>query len=252
MVKKWKILVIGDSCNDIYIYGKCDRLCPDAPVPVLLPETEIVSEGMSGNVVNNLKIFDVDVEHITNKNKITKTRYVDAKTNQMLVRIDVENDIITRIENIDKINYGDYDGVIISDYNKGFLYEEDISYICENHPNVFIDTKKEINTFCVKAKIIKINELEYSNSKKVISKLDISNSLITTLGSKGARYKNKLFNVEKVDIKDQTGAGDTFISALMYKYLETNNINDSIEFANKCATFVVQQRGVKPIIKDII
>ncbi len=26
-----KILVIGDGCIDEFVYGKCTRLCPDAP-----------------------------------------------------------------------------------------------------------------------------------------------------------------------------------------------------------------------------
>jgi len=33
-----KFLVIGDSCTDRFVYGSCDRLCPEAPVPVLNKE----------------------------------------------------------------------------------------------------------------------------------------------------------------------------------------------------------------------
>jgi len=33
-----KILVIGDSCKDVFIYGKANRLCPEAPVPVFIPQ----------------------------------------------------------------------------------------------------------------------------------------------------------------------------------------------------------------------
>jgi bifunctional ADP-heptose synthase (sugar kinase/adenylyltransferase) len=32
-----KILVIGDSCEDIFRYGKVNRLAPEAPVPVINP-----------------------------------------------------------------------------------------------------------------------------------------------------------------------------------------------------------------------
>ena len=31
------------------------------------------------------------------------------------------------------------DAIVISDYDKGFLNEEDIQWICENNNNVFID-----------------------------------------------------------------------------------------------------------------
>ena len=29
-----KILVIGETCKDVFNYGRVDRLCPEAPVPV--------------------------------------------------------------------------------------------------------------------------------------------------------------------------------------------------------------------------
>ena len=38
--KKSKILVIGDSCKDIFRYGSIDRLAPEAPVPVIKPMYE--------------------------------------------------------------------------------------------------------------------------------------------------------------------------------------------------------------------
>jgi sugar/nucleoside kinase (ribokinase family) len=50
-----------------------------------------------------------------------------------------------------------------------------------------------------------------------------------------------------VEIKDLTGAGDTFLSALVREYLNSKDIRRSIEFANKCATVVVQQKGVNTI-----
>ena len=39
-----KILVIGDSCKDKYIYGLCERMCPEAPVPVFQPIKEKINE----------------------------------------------------------------------------------------------------------------------------------------------------------------------------------------------------------------
>jgi sugar/nucleoside kinase (ribokinase family) len=42
-------------------------------------------------------------------------------------------------------------------------------------------------------------------------------------------------------------AGDTFISALCIKYVGTKNIDIAIEFANECATKVVQKAGVSVI-----
>ncbi len=53
-----KILVIGDSCIDIFKYGEVNRLAPEAPIPIIVPETEKSNPGMAGNVVENLKYFE--------------------------------------------------------------------------------------------------------------------------------------------------------------------------------------------------
>lgn len=243
-----KILVVGDSCEDIYIYGKCERLCPDAPVPVLIPKKTIKNGGMALNVYENVKSLDVDVDIITNKKIITKTRFIDEKTNHMFVRIDSENSQLDRIENLDSVDLSKYDAIIISDYCKGFLENDDIRYICENHKNVFIDTKRILGDYCINAKLIKVNESEYKNNLN--SNVDITyfyENLLVTLSDKGCEYKGINYPVETVDIKDMTGAGDTFISSLAVNYIKTKNIDESIKFANKCATIVVQHKGVNKV-----
>jgi sugar/nucleoside kinase (ribokinase family) len=53
--------------------------------------------------------------------------------------------------------------------------------------------------------------------------------------------------VPKVEVKDTGGAGDTFLSCLVYKYVQTSCIEQSIEFANFCSTKVVQYKGVVKI-----
>ena len=77
-----KILVIGDSCTDTFVYGSCVRLCPEAPIPVFEPSRAVTNDGMGGNVVRNLKSLGVNhVDIITNKEQITK-RLVMLKKNQ--------------------------------------------------------------------------------------------------------------------------------------------------------------------------
>ena len=129
-----KILVIGDSCFDIFRYGKVDRLAPEAPVPVINPETETITPGMAGNVVRNIEALGHQVDFITNTTDIKKIRYVCSKYNHLLLRVD-ENDTCDRISQdvLNKIIWSEYNAVVISDYCKGFLTESDIEFICSKH-----------------------------------------------------------------------------------------------------------------------
>ena len=49
-----KILVIGDIMLDVYQYGKCTRISPEAPVPVIDFTREEKMLGGAGNVLRNL------------------------------------------------------------------------------------------------------------------------------------------------------------------------------------------------------
>ncbi len=251
--KIFNVLVIGDSCEDVFQYGIIKRLCPEAPVPVFNPIRKKVNPGMASNVVANLKALGLNVELITNEEHIIKTRLMDERSNQMIVRID-ENDDSKRIDSslLDNItsntyNGKNYDALIISDYNKGFLEEEDIQKICERNKNVFIDTKKVIGDWCKDSKFIKINNIEFEHTEYTIKNLNIDDKLIVTYRDKGAKYLEEWFPVDKVEIKDVSGAGDTFLSGLVSEYLLTNDIRKSIVFAQQCATIVVQKPGVSTI-----
>ena len=65
-----KVLVIGDSCTDVFIYGKIERLCPESPVPVINPTHQTENGGMSKNVKSNLEALGLEVDIITNTNDI--------------------------------------------------------------------------------------------------------------------------------------------------------------------------------------
>jgi D-beta-D-heptose 7-phosphate kinase/D-beta-D-heptose 1-phosphate adenosyltransferase len=248
--KNYNILVIGDNCIDNFVYGSAFRLAPEAPVPVFNPIYEENNKGMAGNVVANLQALGINTYFICNNEEIIKTRYVDDRSGQILLRVD-KNDKVKRIDkevikviNNNIVNGIKIDAIVISDYNKGFLEEEDIQHICENNKNVFIDTKKILDKWCIKASFIKINHVEYEHTKYSLQDLNIEDKLIITLSNKGCQYKDKLFPVKKVNIKDVSGAGDTFLSGLVVEYVLTNNIEKAIKFAQECATVVVQKQGV--------
>lgn len=247
-----KVLVIGDSCVDQFVYCSSKRLCPDVPVPVLNVVNQQNNDGMAMNVYKNLLSLGFSescCKIVTQSNwkSVTKTRYMHLESNHMFIRIDSNQENIKRInisKFLDNIR-NSYDIIAISDYNKGFLTEYDIEAICYNNPNVFIDTKKKIGDYLLKAKFIKINTPEYKESEDFINlNSTISEKIIRTCGGDGAYYKGKCFPSKKVEVRDVSGAGDTFFAGLVYKYAETENIEKAIRFANQCAGYVVQRKGV--------
>ena len=244
---KPRILIIGESCQDIFIYGKTPRLCPEAPAPVFNPMSVIENGGMANNVLRNVHALGGEADLLTNENwkSITKTRFIDSNMNHMFIRVD-ENDLSYGTCDYSSVDFDKYDGVIVSDYNKGFLSCSDIEAICEKHENVFIDTKKTLGSWCYKSRFIKINKSEYEKTKHSIDE-KIKDKLIITLSKEGCMHNGVVYPVVGVEIKDVAGAGDTFISALAVKYLHNSDISEAITFANECATTVVQKRGTSTI-----
>ena len=152
-----KILVIGDLMVDYYLWGSSDRISPEAPVPIVSVNNENRVLGGAGNVVNNLKALNAEVDVIsvvgecdvstelksllneieidtqylcTEPKRISskKTRIIAAQ--QQVVRYDQENSTEitetsqkTLLSNFRK-RIADYDCLLLSDYGKGVLTDE--------------------------------------------------------------------------------------------------------------------------------
>ena len=159
-----KILVIGDSCKDVFVYCHAQRLAPDLPIPILDVIDESENPGMAANVARNIRAIYENCDLITNEGweHVTKTRYMHGKTNHAFIRIDSKHPTLSA--DASTLPLSEYDVIAISDYNKGFLTEADIASICERHPCVFIDTKKPIGSWANKAAFFKINDFEYERS----------------------------------------------------------------------------------------
>jgi bifunctional ADP-heptose synthase (sugar kinase/adenylyltransferase) len=137
--KSFNISLIGDDCKDIYQYGTIDRLSPEAPVPVFVPTYTETRDGMAGNVANNLEALGCNVNYLHGETS-TKTRIIDARSKQQIVRID--NDIKSAPITFDTEIPNLYDAVVVSDYNKGTVSYELIEELIALSIPIFIDTKK--------------------------------------------------------------------------------------------------------------
>lgn len=231
-------LLVGDFCKDIFIYGKCDRLSPEAPVPVFCETRRVATEGMAGNVKNNFQQFTDSFDFIFSGENCVKTRFIEQSSNQHILRVDEESGFheIRLPDNLQQ-----YDYYIISDYCKGSITDNVILEILKQKKLVFVDSKRKDLSIFDKS-IIKINKKEKLECKAVNEE-----NLIVTLGSQGASWKNTIFETEKVEVRDVSGAGDTFFASFIAKFLSTNSFSKSIQFANKCSTSVVRKSGTSTV-----
>lgn len=241
-----KILVVGELCEDNFIYGDCKRLSPEAPVPVMNPIETVINDGMAGNVVKNLESLqnDLTIQHWHQSERITKTRFVDKKSNHMFLRLDSGEDLVTpmnhSVEKFDEIRNQDI--VIVSDYDKGLLDEQWLKFLGKFAKLSILDSKRKLTKEVVDSyNFVKLNEKEF----KMNSDLSHCQNIITTLGSQGAKYRGVLYpSPSPKETIDVSGAGDTFTASFILKYHMTQDISESIKYANEMASIVVSKRGV--------
>jgi D-beta-D-heptose 7-phosphate kinase/D-beta-D-heptose 1-phosphate adenosyltransferase len=250
-----RILVAGESCKDVFIYGECNRLSPEAPVPVFIPKRGVTNLGMAGNTFRNVQQMapTAEVVLLTNTNEVTKTRYIEDKSNHMFLRVDEGEENIYEIS-MDEIRESTIgfvtDVLIVSDYNKGYIPTRkscemaQYTYALGGLSLSVLDskgslTKRVLETF----NFVKVNESEYNKNKELCD--EFKNKVIITLGNRGAMYNDKIYSPPVVkETIDVSGAGDTFTSAFALRYHQTHSVDKAIAYANEMASIVISHRGV--------
>uniref|UniRef100_A0A6M3KT89 Putative carbohydrate kinase n=1 Tax=viral metagenome TaxID=1070528 RepID=A0A6M3KT89_9ZZZZ len=203
------IMVIGDIMIDNYVWGRVERISPEAPVPVVRVTNRTRTLGGAGNVINNLysigikpvvcavvgndsfgsniiftlESMSVDIDNIiVDKKRPTtvKTRIISG--NQHIIRIDEESiEIVPDKEIISFIqkNIDNVDAIIISDYGKGMISDKVTNEIRKLKGNKFVavDPKKE-NYNCYRYfDIVTPNEKELSEyHNRILDKDDIKST----------------------------------------------------------------------------
>ncbi len=160
-----KILLIGDFMVDYYQFGSSARFSPEAPIPVINLEKELIVPGGAGNVAMNLRSLGMHVTclgcigedkwgnkliSILNEKKIS-TKYIEQKKNHITTlkqRVYCNNKQQSRVDHeaiLDNwtpknaVKYSDYDLVILSDYNKGVFSKKWFEPSCNDF--VILDPK---------------------------------------------------------------------------------------------------------------
>jgi D-beta-D-heptose 7-phosphate kinase/D-beta-D-heptose 1-phosphate adenosyltransferase len=242
----FKILVIGEKCIDRFMYCDVSRFSPEAPVPVLNPIEIVENDGMAGNVVRNILAMKSDslVAHWHQEEIITKTRFVEKKSNHMFLRLDDGETNISKVELTEERigELSNFNIVIVSDYDKGFMTNDDLLTIGKNSKMSILDSKRKLSKEIVNNfTFVKLNEKESLQNSDLLE----CKNILVTLGSKGTKFNEEVYpSPNPQETIDVSGAGDTFTSAFILKYLETSDIKTSIIYANEMSSIVVSKRGV--------
>jgi len=288
-----KIGIIGDLILDQFVFGDVERISPEAPIPVVLFDKETYKLGGAANTANNIRALGANVFLVgsvgndnegriflseikksgINQNGILtledrpttlKTRIV-AK-GQQIVRVDrettnyinkkTEESVITFISD----NIKNWDGLIVSDYGKGFITEKvakTIVVLANKHKKPLIgDIKpmlhalyfKNIGLLTPNAKealqISGSNTVEQAG-KKIQQQLNCN--VLVTQGPDGMTlFENKKvthFAALAKEVVDIVGAGDTVAAALCLSLASEATIQESTIIASHAASIVVSKAG---------
>lgn len=239
-----KILVVGESFVDQYHIGTSTRVSPEAPIPVVKVESQLRLPGGSANVNANLAKWGVEVHSISSPSGI-KNRLMIG--DYQLARWD-EYDYATPFSsiNINSLPYfTDFDGVVISDYGKGFFDNLSLEWL-ERMSNLpfFIDTKANPQkykrfpnaTFFPNSKEYAQYTKEYLDCSKVVYKRGADGMEFLENGQ--PTHFEKARSTRPVSV---IGAGDTVLAAFVYNYLQYLNVRSALSFASAAAAAAVSR-----------
>ncbi len=193
-----RVMCVGDMMLDIFVYGKTNRLSPEAPVPVLLEQRQRSMLGGAGNVVANLcslgcrttfvGVVGQDAHGAALRNNMVelgaevdtllelpgystsvKTRYVSGR--QHLLRVDREEPLHVPDAELEKLlakiaeRLKETDMVLLSDYGKGLFDERFTPAVIqlsrEAGCRVIVDPKTTDYTIYRGATLVKPNRKEF-------------------------------------------------------------------------------------------
>lgn len=310
--KDKNILVLGDLIIDEYIDGYCSRYAAEANVPIMDVKARKQRLGGAGNVAANVASLGAKVtlctligedipcsfvEDLLEESKIYDHKIVIEKERNTLIktRLSVEKNILYRIDNgntgkikkssekklIDFLrkNSCHFDGILISDYNKGLMTSsliEELKNIKQDH-SIFmamdgrgyekyahLELSLITPNFKEAAALVQREEKTFHDRLKEASSWgkDLYNTTKSalcalTLDKDGVMLFEKdqfHFHCTSQEIKrpNVCGAGDTFFAAHALALLSGFSNYQALELANKAAQIRIQKEGMTCTAQELI
>ncbi len=239
-------------------------------------------------IIENLESEGVNVNYLikseTTDNLFTSEKKRIVSESHHICRIDREPNPRYLKEEINKyfelklldaLSNNNYSYTVISDYAKGIINSESYRLINKfSKSRIIIDPKPNNkiiynNLFILKPnkkELVELTNLKYNfeydklekfenNIREYILKNNILN-LVVTDGINGAYLITKdsfmHFPSKKVEVFDVSGAGDSFLAALILFCCKGKNVSESIKYANQAASTTIIHSGTTPLIpKDL-
>lgn len=292
-VRQVRVLVVGDIILDHYVWGDAVRLSPEAPVPVVHAERDTFRLGGAGNVALNLRALGVstalagvvgDDEYANRCQQLLREAEVDSRLvavsgtartilkmrvvarNQQLLRVDRE-DVPSRYAfDAAKLDGGEANAVVLSDYAKGVVTEKLAqSVLSQAKDKLVAYDPKPSRTLAVSGiglmtpnrpealslAGLELHPQEPFPAEAVCARLWEEyrpHYLVVTLGAEGMLLAEEGQIVGQVpayarEVFDVSGAGDTVIAALTAALASGASLLSAAHLANTAAGIVVAKFG---------
>jgi D-beta-D-heptose 7-phosphate kinase/D-beta-D-heptose 1-phosphate adenosyltransferase len=294
-----RVLVIGDLILDEYLRGRVERISPEAPVPVLSSHRREAVPGGAANVANNLAALGCDVllcgtvgddgdgerllallaernirTHgvIRDRSRPTTHKLRVVAHQQQVLRIDREESraaddtVVTDALEIARHSLAEVDGVICSDYQKGFVTPELLAGLVEathaGGKRLVVDPKGSNYSRYRGFDLLTPNRAELAEAvgysveasadrdraARQIFEVTAATGLLVTCGRDGMVLYERSGEVHSVpaearEVFDVTGAGDTVAAVVGLGLFAGVPLADAARLANAAASIVVGKLG---------
>ncbi len=301
-----RLLVVGDLMLDHWVWGSVSRISPEAPVPVVDVDRYTYTPGGAANVVSNLKALGaqvavlgmigddesgrrlrdllsedgveveglvVDADHPTT----LKTRIIAHS--QQVVRADFErtspfsNQVMAKISGWLSQNRDRFDGVLLSDYDKGLFRSQGWDQLFEMlRGTVTVAGPKPSNFHIFKGlELVTLNAPEAASASGLPTRSDeqveaAGKTLVESLGrrpvlvTRGSQGMT-LFQADQASLHfpalasqvyDVSGAGDTVLTLVGLCRAAGASWEQAVELASHAAAVVVRKLGTATATVDEI
>jgi D-beta-D-heptose 7-phosphate kinase/D-beta-D-heptose 1-phosphate adenosyltransferase len=257
-----RVLCVGDIMVDRYVYGRVNRVSPEAPVPVISIDSEQTVLGAVGNVARNVAVLggsavivavvgdddggqqvarliaeegnlEGNLVTLPGRRTTIKTRYLAVRRGGQLLRADhedthpLEDESVERLIEAIRTSVASVDVVLLSDYSKGCL--------CDAVLSATIAAAREAGRPIIADP--KSTDIRRFDGVDVVKPNASELEAITGIPC-----------IERIsEVFDVSGAGDTALAMLGLATGAGATLPEATELANKACNIVVSKVGTAAV-----